>query len=35
MYFTKEQKQRANEVELEYCLHQKGEILLPYGIENG
>ncbi len=33
IHFTEEQKQRANEVDLEYFLHQKGEILLPSGRE--
>lgn len=33
IHFTEEQKQRANEVDLEYFLHQKGEILLQSGRE--
>lgn len=33
IHFTEEQKRRANEVDLEYFLHQKGEILLQSGRE--
>jgi len=33
VYFTDEQKQRANEVDLEYFFHQRGEILLASGRE--